>query len=127
MSNVTDTSQWPAQERSAYSAGWADRERTMSVCRYPECNCPVSVSFAMDGTVPPLALCPYSPVGKTHGRTGNIRYIEVKRWFRSSLIVLQVEESYMYTENIGGRYIECETKTRWRNATVADLPILREP
>lgn len=52
--------------------------------------------------------------------TGRKRYRSARTWFGHEYLVLQVEVEGLITENTGG-WIECETRTWWRDATTADL------
>lgn len=51
--------------------------------------------------------------------TGRTRWRNKRTWFGMKP-VLQVQYEVIACENLGLGYIECETKTVWRDATRAD-------
>lgn len=55
--------------------------------------------------------------------TGRRRYREQKRLLRSSLLVLQVEETFTAWFSEGGS-VDSRDHIGWRDATVADLMII---
>jgi hypothetical protein len=58
-------------------------------------------------------------VGNLSPRRGWFARMFMQDRLREALI-LQVEESYLHTEFIGGQ-VDCETRTRWRDAGASDV------
>lgn len=52
--------------------------------------------------------------------TGRWRYRVEHRWFKDDVLVLQIEERYLYTYLSGG-CVDAEYATRWRDAQPTDI------